>query len=505
LLTRIVNTKYVLNFEIMNKKSYQWVVYFIGVTIITTIAVQVYWNYREYQINKQNLISKVQLSLDNSVEAYFANITKSGIITYKSIDKINSEGKTDTIIVSTKSRHSFRKKMDSTLQNLAELDNDKPLLLKTPYNSFPFFNSKNAIPKNIDSLIHKVIISISRDSLNLEKLDSYLIEEFKRNKIDVEYALKYEYRNRHYFEDSIAPNIIEYKLDNFPKKHLKTISNSTFLPHRSKLELYFTNETKTLLRDSFISVLLSLLLSTSIIACLIYLLKTIYQQKQLAEVKNDLINNITHEFKTPIATISTALEAMKNFNAMDDKVKSEKYITIANSQVSKLNLMVEKILETAALNHEELAINKQPINIIHLIKEVIEKYKIINAEKTFHFKKNIDTCILSLDKFHFENALGNIIDNALKYGGNTITIEVTSTKNNTIIVITDNGKGIHKTQKDKVFDQFYRISTGNTHNVKGFGIGLYYTKKIIEKHGGSINIVYDKTNNTLFKIELLNE
>ena len=505
MLTLIVNTKYVLNFEIMDKKSYKWVVYFIGVTIITTIAVQVYWNYREYQINKQNLISKVQLSLDNSVEAYFANITKSGIITYKSLNSVNSKGKTDTIIVSTKSRHSFRKKMDSTLQNLAKLDSDKPLLLKTPNNPFPFFNSKNAIPKNIDSLIHKVIISISRDSLNLEKLDSYLIEEFKRNKIDVEYALKYEYRNRHYFQDSIGPNTIEYKLDNFPKEHLKTISNSTFLPHRSRLELYFTNETKTLLWDSLISILLSLLLSASIIACLIYLLKTIYKQKQLAEVKNDLINNITHEFKTPIATISTALEAMKNFNALDNKIKSEKYISIANSQVSKLNLMVEKILETAALNHEELAINKQPINIIYLIEEVIEKYKIINSEKTFNFKSTIDTILLNLDKFHFENALGNIIDNALKYGGNAITIEVTSTKNNTIIVIKDNGNGIHKTEKDKVFEQFYRIPTGNTHNVKGFGIGLYYTKKIIEKHDGSINIIYDKNNNTLFKIELLNE
>tara|TARA_R110001583_G_scaffold86860_1_gene226719 strand:- start:54955 stop:56424 length:1470 start_codon:yes stop_codon:yes gene_type:complete len=489
----------------MDKKSYKWVVYFIGVTIITTIAVQVYWNYREYQINKQNLISKVQLSLDNSVEAYFANITKSGIITFKSLDSLNSKGKTDTIIVSTKSRHSFRKKMDSTLQNLAKLENRKPLLLKTSNNPYPFFTGNKGIPKNIDSLISKVFISIVRDTLDLEKLDTYLIEEFNRNKIDVEYALKYEYHNRRHFEDSIAPNIIEYRLDNFPKKHLKTISNSTFLPHRSKLELYFTNETKTLLQASFISVLLSLLLSASIIACLIYLLKTIYKQKQLAAVKNDLINNITHEFKTPIATISTALEAMKNFNAMDDKVKSEKYIHIANSQVSKLNLMVEKILETAALNHEELAINKQPINIIHLLEEVIEKYKIINSEKTIKLKNTIGTTLLNLDTFHFENALGNIIDNALKYGGNEITIEVTSTKNTTIIVIKDNGNGIHKTQKDKVFEQFYRIPTGNTHNVKGFGIGLYYTKKIIEKHGGNIHIIYDKNNNTLFKIELLNE
>ncbi|WP_299523399.1 sensor histidine kinase KdpD [uncultured Lutibacter sp.] len=489
----------------MNKSNYKWVVYFIGITVITTIAVQVYWNFREYQINKQNLISKVQLSLDNSVEAYFINLTKSGIITYTSLDSVNLKEKTDTIIVSTNYRRNFRKKMDSTLNNMARQDGEKPILIKSPrHNFYPFFTANNILPKHIDSLISKVIISISRDTLDLKKLDTYIIDEFNRNKIDVTYALKYNYTSSH-FEDKSVTKTIDYNLENFPKKHLTTVSNSNFLPHRSKLELYFTNETAILLRNSFISILLSLLLSISIIASLLYLLNTIYKQKQLAEVKSDLINNITHEFKTPIATISTALEAMKNFNALNDKVKSEKYIAIANTQVSKLDLMVEKILETAALNHEELAINKQPFNLVEVVEEVVEKYKIINTDKTFKFSNSIETTLLNLDKFHFENALGNIIDNAIKYGGNIINIELTSIKNKIIIVIKDNGNGISKAHKEKVFDQFYRIPMGNTHNVKGFGIGLYYTKKIIEKHGGNVTIIYDKNNSTLFKIELPNE
>jgi two-component system phosphate regulon sensor histidine kinase PhoR len=247
------------------------------------------------------------------------------------------------------------------------------------------------------------------------------------------------------------------------------------------------------------------LLSISIIASLLYLLKTIYKQKQLAEVKNDLINNITHEFKTPIATIATAMEAMKNFNALEDKTKTENYISIADSQVQKLNIMVEKILETAALNQEDLVLNKKPTDIGNCIEETIEKYKIINPDKTFKFNNSLSETHLNIDKFHFENAIGNIIDNAVKYGGNTISVELSSINNKVIVLIKDNGNGIHKTQKDKVFEQFYRIPTGNTHNVKGFGIGLYYTKNIIEKHGGKVNIVYDKNNNTSFKIELLNE
>ncbi len=493
---------YVVNFVMMNKKNYKWVVYFIGVTIITTIAVQVYWNYREYQLNKQNLISKVQQSLDNSVEAYFANLTKSGIITFTSSDIKNSKEITDTIVVSTTSRWGLRKKMDSTLQNIAKLKNQKPLFINSQKNH-AFFTPNDVIPKNIDSLISKVFISISRDTLDLAKLDKYLSEELKRTHIGIDYGLTYDYF-QWISDDNFDKKTIDYKLENFPEKHLMVVSKSTYLPHRSHLELRFTNETAILLKNSFISILLSLILSISIIASLIYLLKTIYKQKQLAEVKNDLINNITHEFKTPIATISTALEAMKNFNALDDKAKTEKYISIANSQVANLNLMVEKILETASLTNQQLALNKQPIVIAELIELVIANYKISAPEKTINFKNNIGNAILNMDKFHLGNALGNIIDNALKYGGKIISVELSSFENAVEIVIKDSGNGIHKSQKEKVFEQFYRIPTGNTHNVKGFGIGLYYTKNIIEKHGGSISIVYDAKNATLFKIILPN-
>ncbi|HEY9169308.1 MAG TPA: HAMP domain-containing sensor histidine kinase [Lutibacter sp.] len=486
----------------MNKKNYKWVVYFIGVTIFTTIAVQVYWNTREYQLNKQNLISKVQKSLDNSVEAYFANLTKSGIITFTSSDRKNSKEITDTIVVSTNSRWGLRKKVDSTLQNIAKQKNQKPLFINSQRNH-AFFTPDDVIPKNIDSLISKVFISISRDTLDLAKLDKYLSEELKRTHIGIDYGMTYDYF-QWISDDNYDKKTIDYKLENFPEKHLMVVSKSTYLPHRSHLELRFTNETAILLKNSFISILLSLILSISIIASLIYLLKTIYKQKQLAEVKNDLINNITHEFKTPIATISTALEAMKNFNALDDKAKTEKYISIANSQVVNLNLMVEKILETAALTNQQLVLNKQPIVIADLIELVIANYKISTPEKTINFKNNIGNAVLNSDKFHLGNALGNIIDNAMKYGGKIISVELSSIENTVKIVIKDNGNGIPKNQKEKVFEQFYRIPTGNTHDVKGFGIGLYYTKNIIEKHGGSITIIYDAKNATLFKIILPN-
>lgn len=488
----------------MNNKNYKWVVSFISVTIIITIAVQVYWNYREYKINKHHLISKVQLSLDNGVEDYYANLTRSGLITFRSGDSLHASEKIDTILVETNSKRGLRKKIDSTLQKLSTQDSSRVLLLDGYRSDNPRFIHARHFSKNIDSIISKVIVSFSRDTLSLHKLNNHVSAELERNNVSINYALKFKYL--HWISrDSTIEKTKTYNFDGFPDKYITTRSKSNYLPYKSKLKLVFVNDTTALLWDSLVSILLSLLLSACIIFSLIYLLKTIYEQKQLAEIKNDLISNITHEFKTPIATISTAMEAMKNFNVLNDKAKSEKYIGIAHSQVNKLDLMVEKILETATLNHSDLELDFQPENVIELFEEVIDKYKIINTKNTFNFNNSLSNPQINLDRFHFENAIGNILDNAIKYGGKIISIDVSLENKKIVILIKDNGNGIHKSQKDKVFDQFYRISTGNTHNVKGFGIGLYYTKKIIEKHGGVISIIYDKDNNSLFKIAMPNE
>ena len=489
----------------MNKRNYKLVIYLIGITIVVIIGVQLYWIFKEYQLNKQHLISKVQLSLDNSVEAYFANLTKSGIITFTSIDSNSTKKKIDTIYLKPGSRFGLRKKIDSTLEKIAKTDTKKPLLIKNRRDgNFPFFTANKSFPKSIDSLISKVFISISRDSLDLKKLNTYVNEELNRNNIDnLTYGLRFSMFRRE--NTRKKPMVTTFNLENFPKKYLETVSKSTFLPHRSKLELFFTNESSILLKESLISILLSLFLSLCIIFSLLYLLKTIYKQKQLSEIKNDLISNITHEFKTPIATISTALEAMKNFNALDDKEKSEKYIDIANNQIQKLDVMIGKILETAILNQEDLNITKNPVNITNLMDEIVTKYQFISKEKIIKFNSTVPNKIANLDSFHFENAIGNIFDNAIKYGGNIINAKLTSENNALLLTISDNGNGIPKSQKHKVFEQFYRIPTGNKHTVKGFGIGLFYTKKIIEKHGGAIEIIYTKKIETTFKITLPNE
>ena len=249
-----------------------------------------------------------------------------------------------------------------------------------------------------------------------------------------------------------------------------------------------------------ISLIISVLLISSIIFCLIYLLKIIQKQKQLSEIKNDLISNITHEFKTPLATIGVALEAIQRFNQENDAEKSKKYAKLSTQEVEKLSVMVEKLLETATLDSNNLELNMEESDLITLLKKTIDISEDVLKQKRISFSSNESECVYAIDRFHFENAINNIIDNAIKYGGNQIGVGLKTNNKEILITIKDNGTSLTPQKASRVFEKFYRVPHGNKHDVKGFGIGLYYTKKIIEKHGGTIDV--NANNGCQFQIKL---
>jgi len=342
-------------------------------------------------------------------------------------------------------------------------------------------------------LTSKVIYSMTNDSLNIETIDLLLKSELNRKELDLEYNLIFK---------SLFDSL-EIRTNNFKTPFLSTRSKSTYLPISSALEIQFSNITKTVLKRILLGVFISTVLVLGVIACLIYLLKIIKHQKQVAEVKNDLISNITHEFKTPIATIGVALESIKSFNAINDKAKTKSYLDMSGEQLQKLNTMVEKLLETASLDSDTLELKKELINITELIEKLVFKNRMQTNTKTLEFKDTDSEIFGSVDVFHFENAINNVLDNAVKYGGNDIEIHLTQNSIAFSISITDNENSLTQAHKNKIFDKFYRIPKGNTHDVKGFGIGLYYTKKIIENHGGTITLELGN-NQKAFKISIPN-
>jgi len=524
----------------MNTKKYQLIFYFITATIVATIAVQFFWNYKNYEENKVRVANEIQLSLDNAIEEYYAKLAKTDYTTILNLSnnpndttfpklpkfdtlfknsvafkKFNNSRKKDAEKVKTSFEvtsisfesedGSFEKEKDTIIKYLKELN--QPKLNISPKNikeirvqkkdSFQFFSGK----KMADSLkliksLQPIFISFSTNEIDYKQLYSLLKNQLVLKKIPIDFTFN------HYKQDTIFYSTKDSILQTTFEKSV--YSKSTFLKDNEDFELRYNNIDFEALKRSSTGIFLSLVLSLLIISCLFYLLKIINQQKELATIKNDLISNITHEFKTPIATISTAIEAIENFNVLDDKVKTKKYLSMSSVQLEKLHQMVEKLLETATLDSEQLYLKKESVDAVELIKKIVAKHQLLCASKTIIFQSNSETILMNVDVFHFENVISNLIDNAIKYGGNSIEIQLNTYKKGTEISISDNGEGIEKTHQEKIFEQFYRVPKGNTHDVKGFGIGLYYCKKIIEKHGGTI-VVNSSKNHTIFKIQLPND
>ncbi len=508
----------------MNDRRYQWILYTIVAVIATTIAIQIYWNYKNYQTNKQQLINDVQVSLDKAVDDYYTSLAQQTTFAYAFSDSVSTKGNRFEQFIATTTN-------DSTFYNFRSLDsininniegvtvlksNNLDSMLNCDVNWLRSnfsdslqvnlehlnFNKDSTRFKDIELLTSKVVLSLKRDVFDIKTVDSLVKVELQRKKINLKSKLTF-------YENSID-KILSKRFDSLvtPVKSktnysLHTTSKSTFLPRNSILKIEFTDETATILKRSLIGILISTLLVLSIIGCLFYLLKIIKHQKQLAEVKNDLISNITHEFKTPIATIGVALESINSFNGIDDKEKTKKYINMSSDQLEKLNVMVEKLLETATLDSDSLELNKEKIDSIELLNALINRYQVQHPNKTFNTSFKVEELEVNVDIFHFENALNNILDNAVKYGGQIISVDLIPKHNTFEISISDNGNSLSKTNKERIFEKFYRVPKGNTHDVKGFGIGLYYTKTIIEKHHGSIKL--DLNNKlTTFKITLPN-
>ncbi|PQB05051.1 sensor histidine kinase [Aureitalea marina] len=239
------------------------------------------------------------------------------------------------------------------------------------------------------------------------------------------------------------------------------------------------------------------------IASLLYLLAVIRRQKALAEIKNDLISNITHEFKTPIATIGVALEAIESFSGEEQNQRTHKYVQMSTEQLERLNGMVEKLLDTASLDRGEVILNTEPTNLVAMLDRLIHSEAMVQSGKQLNFESETEEILYPVDPFHFENAINNILDNAVKYGGDKIDLHIGRNTEAVVIRIQDSGNGLSGEHRKRIFEKFYRIPAGNTHDVKGYGIGLYYSLSMIEKHGGQLQLI--STEPTTFEIRLPHE
>ena len=230
-----------------------------------------------------------------------------------------------------------------------------------------------------------------------------------------------------------------------------------------------------------------------------YLIKTILKQRTLDEMKTDFTNNITHELKTPIAVAYAANDALLNFGEQADEAKRHHYLTLCRQQLERLSGMVEQILSMSMERRRQFKLNIETINLAELLQPVIEQQQ-LKADKPVAFTIHVepDDLTVQADRAHLSNILNNLIDNAIKYSPVEAHVEISATP--TAISVTDHGMGIAADKLPHIYDKFYRVPTGDLHDVKGYGLGLFYVKTMVEKHGWSIDVSSIKGEGTTFTI-----
>ena len=230
------------------------------------------------------------------------------------------------------------------------------------------------------------------------------------------------------------------------------------------------------------------------------------KQKKLSEIKNDFINNMTHELKTPISTIALSSEVLMSSEIANDKERLFNYAQIIKNENNRLKNQVERVLKVATLD-KEIELNKSKIDIHKLITKVISNFDLALKEKKAVVNRSLDASNFETmaDEIHLTNIFQNLIDNAIKYSYQrvpAISVSTVNQKEAIQIVIQDNGIGMAKENLKLIFDKFYRVPTGNVHNVKGFGLGLNYVKTMVEEHNGTIEVESELEKGTKFILTL---
>ena len=234
--------------------------------------------------------------------------------------------------------------------------------------------------------------------------------------------------------------------------------------------------------------------------------KTLLNQKKLSQIKSDFINNMTHEFKTPLATISLAVDALRSPKVQANPEKGNYFTNIIKEENIRMNKHVETILQAAFLEKQELNLNLSKVSVHEMVREVAGTFTLQLQDKNgqIDFLLNASNDIISADDTHFRNMLSNLIDNAIKYSQDPVRIVISShsTKNFFVMRIQDNGIGMNKESVKRIFEKFYRAHTGNLHDVKGFGLGMSYVKTVIDAHKGKIKVDSTVGKGTSFTIEI---
>ncbi len=337
-------------------------------------------------------------------------------------------------------------------------------------------------------------------NINANNLKFYLQKRFQELALtdDFEFGIYDCHYNKMMYGEYVTQDPGGIQLS--PKEDLPTYNEFTYY-----FGVRFPNRNAYLLGTMRLMVVLTVVLLLTI-SFFIYAMSIILRQKRMSEMQKDFINNMTHEFKTPISTIRISSDVFLNDKSIQANERLRKYAGIIRDQSQRLNHQVEKVLQIAKIENEHFELMKEPVDLHQLIREILPslEMKVNDASGRLSLDLMAGNPVISSDRLHLTNVLYNLVDNAVKYCKEApeVRIHTENSKGHLIFTVEDRGIGIPKAFQDKIFQKFYRVPTGNVHNVKGFGLGLFYVRNICKAHGWKLTMESEEGKGTTFRIEM---
>jgi len=485
-------------------KKLQWLAILMSITILGITGFQLYWLKENYNREEKTLAIKSEVAFRKTMEELQVSKLKLEGLPFDSSHKgkikiFMNEGNDEKVNVRfAPGREIFstinviRDKLKDSVKKNPEVKTD--MIISMNKNSFTYHNDSlphpGRLPGQMRDHLFQVLYGVDsiQDSLKLKEINAAYTGALKQEKLDIPFTI--------------------LRLDSSEESYEPTFNEVTvgFVnPVTYKLKL--GNTFPYLIKRITLPIVFSILLLGITILSFILLYKNLLKQRHLAELKNDFISNITHELKTPIATVGVAIEALKKFNAIHDPERTKEYLDISSNELQRLNLLVDKVLKLSMFEKKEMELKKEPFDMQELINEVLNIMK-LQFEKhhaSVNVKTEGDNFTIEADRLHITSVLYNLLDNALKYSRENPVIEIQLSALPRDIVelkVSDNGIGIAKEYQRKILDKFFRVPMGNRHNTKGYGLGLSYVSEIVHRHMGFIVVDSELGKGTTFTIKL---
>lgn len=501
---------------------YRLIILLISFCLLAIMSIQVYWILNSYHQKKEafqrDVYSAMEYVSKKMQEQENIKTLHQSIVVEKE-DTVLLSSSTNMIRIYTKSELKKEQSPDSvrnsskpifhkkvrTISDTNFIQDTKIFKLNIDSNLKWVDSTKIDIKSNgneIKNLVDKMIIELQeKDSVDSKKIE-HLIEKALQLK-GLFLPFNYSYRKNL----SSGASYVKQS-ENFSDKEAffkYDLGADKIIDRKEYLYLQFPKQQNYLFAAIKGSLILSAVFISIIILIFYTTIRLLLKQKRIADIKNDFVNNMTHELKTPIATIAIAIDAINNPLIKEDPKKFEEYREILKEENSKLNRHVERVLQMAMMDKGELNLHLQELDLIQLLQEVMDSFKLQlqHHQIQVHFYHSENKLPFKGDAEHLKTVFGNLIDNAIKYSKEHATLEITVKRNGAFISIhvKDNGIGIDTSVQNKVFEKFYRAQSGNLHDVKGFGLGLAFVKSIVEAHGGSVQLLSEKNKGTEFIIQ----